>query len=102
MPHSLKGQSAKRYRPSATRRNSGLSPIAERRAFEWWNKVRQAVKKTKVSVKRASPSKKYNTVKKGRFTVMTPARYSTVKKGRFEVLTRLPPSRFSISTKYFK
>ena len=97
MPHALKGQRASMYRPSATRRNSGLSPIAEKRAVELWNKLRQAVKKTKIS-----PSKKYNTVQKGRFTVMTPVRYSSAKKGRFEVLTRLPPSRFSVSTKYFK
>jgi hypothetical protein len=105
MPHALKGQSAKRYRPSATRRNSGLSPIAERRAVELWNKVRQAVKKvTKtLHVNRGSPG--YNFVaKKGRFNVYSPARYIVNKKGRFNVLTRLSPkkpSRFSISTRYF-
>ena len=45
MPHSIKGQSPRQYRPSATRRPSGLSPINEKsNAQKRWNKLRQAVK----------------------------------------------------------
>ena len=40
------GQSSYKYRPSATRRPSGLSPINERSAtaMKRWNKLRQSVK----------------------------------------------------------
>jgi len=45
MPHTIKGQTPREYRPSATRRPSGLSPINERsNAQKRWNKLRQAVK----------------------------------------------------------
>lgn len=45
MGHTIKGQSPREYRPSATRRPSGLSPINERsNAQKRWNKLRQAVK----------------------------------------------------------
>jgi len=103
MPHAIKGQSARRYRPSATRRNSGLSPILERRGVELWNKIRHAVNKISktLRVNRGSPG--YDFVgKRGRFNVYSPARYTVNKKGRFEVLTRVPkkPSRFSVTTRY--
>jgi len=45
MGHTIKGQSPYKYRPSATRRASGLSPINERSntAMKRWNKLRQSV-----------------------------------------------------------
>lgn len=52
MPHTLKQQDARRYRPSATRRPSGLSPIIEQ--------VENILKKL---------NKMNGGVKKGRFTV---------------------------------
>ena len=46
MGHTIKGQSPYKYRPSATRRPSGLSPINERpNAERRWNKLRQSVKR---------------------------------------------------------
>lgn len=45
MGHSIKGQKPRHYRPSTTRRASGLSPINERSsAMRHWNKLRQSVK----------------------------------------------------------
>ena len=45
MPHNIKGQTPRQYRPSATRRVSGLSPINEKsNAQKRWYKLRQAVK----------------------------------------------------------
>ena len=45
MGHTIKGQTPREYRPSATRRPSGLSPINEKsNAQKRWNKLRQAVK----------------------------------------------------------
>jgi hypothetical protein len=47
MGHTIKGQSPGKYRSSATRRPSGLSPIPEspERALRRWNQLRQAVKR---------------------------------------------------------
>jgi len=46
MGHRIKGQSPREYRPSATRRASGLSPINElSNAQKHWNKLRQSVKR---------------------------------------------------------
>jgi len=45
MGHSIKGQKPRHYRPSTTRRASGLSPINERsNALKRWNTLRQSVK----------------------------------------------------------
>jgi hypothetical protein len=45
MGHTIKGQMPYKYRPSATRRASGLSPINERsNAKKRWNSLRQSVK----------------------------------------------------------
>jgi len=45
MGHTIKGQSPRQYRPSATRRASGLSPINEKsNSTRRWNRLRQAVK----------------------------------------------------------
>lgn len=44
MGHTIKGQRPRQYRPSATRRPSGLSPITESsvNARESWNKLRRS------------------------------------------------------------
>jgi len=46
MGWTIKGQTPRQYRPSSTRRSSGLSPINERSntAVKRWNKLRQSVK----------------------------------------------------------
>ena len=48
MGHTIKGQSPYKYRPSATRRVSGLNSINESRenALKRWNKLRQYIKST--------------------------------------------------------
>jgi hypothetical protein len=53
MGHTIKGQSPYKYRPSATRRTSGLSPINERSntAMKRWNKLRQTVKLSSATVR---------------------------------------------------
>lgn len=72
MPHSVKGQKAYLYRPSATRRPSGL------------NAIRQS----------PSPSPtKYVKTQKGRFTVYN--RIQT-QKGRFTVIEPVKMGRFIV------
>jgi hypothetical protein len=46
MGHLIKGQRTHEYRPSATRRVSGLSPLKESRenAMKLWNKLRKHIK----------------------------------------------------------
>ena len=45
MGHTIKGQKPRHYRPSATMRATGLTPINERsNALKHWNKLRQSVK----------------------------------------------------------
>ena len=45
MGHTIKGQNPSQYRPSATRRASGLSPVNERsNAGRRWNRLRQSVR----------------------------------------------------------
>ena len=56
MGHTIKGQSPRQYRPSATRRASGLSPINEGNekksaARRRWNNLRQSVKRTSQSAR---------------------------------------------------
>ena len=53
MGHTIKGQSPGKYRPSATRRPSGLAPINERSntAMKRWNKLRQTVKLSSATVR---------------------------------------------------
>lgn len=55
MPHLFKGQSPRQYRPSATRRASGLSPINEKseNAKKRWNVLRQSVKRYTQSLRNA-------------------------------------------------
>ena len=74
MGNQIKGQRPSEYRPSATRRASGLTPINESR----WNKLRQQIKRVvrlernirakgsatrgRFKVKNASPPRKNNSV----------------------------------------
>lgn len=67
MPHSIKGQTPRQYRPSATRRASGLSPINEMsKAQKHWARLRQAVKR-RSQIQRNIRTK--GAAKRGRFTV---------------------------------
>jgi hypothetical protein len=67
MGHTIKGQTPREYRPSSTRRASGLSPINERgNARKRWNKLRQAVK-ARSQIQRNIRAKGF--AKRGRFTV---------------------------------
>jgi hypothetical protein len=80
MGHKIKGQRTSEYRPSATRRASGLTSINESRenALKRWNKLRRYIKSSmklernirtkglatrgRFKVKNASPPKKNNNV----------------------------------------
>jgi hypothetical protein len=66
MGHTVKGQTPRQYRPSSTRRASGLSPVNEARenARKRWNKLRQAVK-ARSQIQRNIRTKGY--AKRGRF-----------------------------------
>jgi hypothetical protein len=67
MGHSIKGQTPRQYRPSATRRASGLSPINElTNAQKRWARLRQAVKR-RSQLQRNIRTK--GVAKRGRFTV---------------------------------
>jgi hypothetical protein len=62
MGHTIKGQTPREYRPSATRRASGLETIRE----SLWNKVRQQIKSI-VKLERNIRAKGFAT--RGRFKV---------------------------------
>jgi hypothetical protein len=68
MGHTIKGQTPREYRPSATRRASGLSPINEGRenARRRWNRLRQSVKRAS-QIQRNIRTK--GSAKRGRFTM---------------------------------
>lgn len=67
MGHTIKGQTPRQYRPSATRRASSLSPIIENsNARKRWNLLRKAVKRMS-QMERNIRTKGY--AKRGRFTV---------------------------------
>lgn len=106
MPHLYKGQSARQYRPSTTRRPSGLSPVQETRenALKRWNRLRRSVMKaaqiqrnirTKGSatrgrfmVKNASPKKRTPSPPVQMWRNASPGVYFVsypYKKGRFTV-----------------
>jgi hypothetical protein len=62
MGWNVKGQPASQYRPSKTRRVSGLSPIKE----SHWNRLRQSVKR-RSQIQRNIRTKGFTT--RGRFTM---------------------------------
>ena len=68
MPHTIKGQYPGQYRPSKSRKPSGLSPVNESRenAQRRWNRLRQAVKRFS-QIQRNLRTK--GAVKRGRFTI---------------------------------
>lgn len=70
MGHTIKGQYPHEYRPSSTRRASGLSPINEgnerKNARKRWNKLRQSVK-ARSQMQRNIRTKGF--ARRGRFTV---------------------------------
>ena len=68
MGHTIKGQTPREYRPSATRRASGLSPIREsnENARKRWRRVIQRIK-TGLKIERNIRAK--GTATRGRFTV---------------------------------
>ena len=67
MGHTIKGQTPRQYRPSATRRVSGLSPVNEKsNAQKRWNRLRLDVKRA-AQIQRNIRTKGY--AKRGRFTV---------------------------------
>jgi hypothetical protein len=68
MGHTIKGQTPRQYRPSSTRRASGLSPVNEARenARKRWNKLRQAVK-ARSQIQRNIRTKGH--AKRGRFVM---------------------------------
>ena len=92
MGHDIKKQPSSKYRPSATRRASGLSPVREssENALKRWNKLRQYIKstmklerniRTKGSVTRGR-FKMYNASPSPKKKNKTPEVY---KRGRFKV-----------------
>ena len=88
MGHSIKGQSPGKYRPSVGRRNSGLSPVKEisEKPTEYWNKLRQAVR-------RKSLNKSRQTVMKGRFLV-GPASPKKASPRKTRPLANVPPGKY--------
>ena len=68
MGHTIKGQSPRQYRPSTTRRPSGLSPVNEKpeNVLKRWNRLRRAVMKT-AQIQRNIRKKGF--AKHGRFKV---------------------------------
>lgn len=101
MGHTIKGQWPHMYRPSATRRASGLSPIKE---TTYWNKLRQSVKRAsqikrnirtkgsatrgRFTMRQASPPKKKNKSSVTQWKNTSPGVYflsAPYKKGRFTV-----------------
>jgi hypothetical protein len=99
MPYKFKGQNAYLYRPSETRRPSGL------------NTIRQSPSPVRVSPvnSRKSPSPtKYKKTQKGRFTVYSPKNkspspiYSKKQKGRFTVYKKIEPVKIGRFIVYYR
>jgi hypothetical protein len=78
MGHLIKGQRPREYRPSSTRRASGLSPVREpsEKALKLWNKLRKHIK-TNLQIERSIRTKGFAT--RGRFNVRSPTRTNTPK-----------------------
>ena len=102
MGHNIKGQTPCRYRPSATRRPSGLSPVNEARenAQKRWNKVRQAVK-ARSQIQRNIRTKGF--AKRGRFTVRNaspPKKKSPPKNSSVSLWRNTAPGIYFVSMPY--
>ena len=91
MGHQIKGQRPSEYRPSATRRASGLTPINESR----WNKLRQQIKSI-VRLERNIRAK--GSATRGRFKVKNT---SPVKKNNSVMLNKnKPPGLYFVGQPY--
>jgi hypothetical protein len=80
------GQSPRRYKPSATRRQSGLAPIRE---------VNESFIKTwSMLLRHLSKEGRTSPLRKGRFTIIgesSPKKKTPVKKGRFTIISESSP-----------
>jgi hypothetical protein len=104
MGHKIKNQSPYKYRPSATRRASGLSPIREssENALKLWNKLRQQIKS---NMKLERNIRSSGSVTRGRFKMSKPSP-SPQKKSPIKGSTMLnknkPPGVYFMSQPYTK
>ena len=104
MGHDIKKQPSSKYRPSATRRASGLSPIREsnENALKLWNKLRRHVK-SNMKLERNIRSTGY--VTRGRFKMSnaspSPKKKSPIK-GSAMLNRNKPPGVYFVSQPYKK
>ena len=104
MGHTIKNQSPYKYRPSATRRASGLSPVREssENALKLWNKLRQQVKS---NMKRERNIRLTGSVTRGRFKMSnaspSPKKKSPIK-GSAILNKNKPPGVYFVSQPYTK
>jgi hypothetical protein len=101
MGHQIKGQTPREYRPSATRRASGLESINESRenAVKRWNKLRQHIK----SMIRLERNIRANgTATRGRFTVRnaSPPKKTSPPKQSVMLSKNKPPGIYFVSQPY--
>jgi len=104
MGHMIKNQSPYKYRPSATRRASGLSPVREssENALKRWNKLRKYIK-SNMKIERTIRSK--GSVTRGRFKVSKPSSPLKKKspiKGSTMLNKNKPPGIYFMSDPYTK
>lgn len=101
MGHIIKGQRPSEYRPSATRRASGLEPVNESRenAMKHWNKLRQRIK-SMVRLERNIRTKGVAT--RGRFKVRnaSPAKKKSPAKNSVMLNKNKPPGVYFVSQPY--
>jgi len=99
MGHTIKGQKPRQYRPSATRRASGLSPINElSNAQKRWARLRQAVKR-RSQIQRNIRRKGF--AKRGRFTVrQSPPPKKTKSPPRVSLWRNTAPGIYFVSQPY--
>jgi len=100
----IKNQSPYKYRPSATRRASGLSPVREssENALKRWNKLRKYIK-SNMKIERTIRSK--GSVTRGRFKVSKPSSPLKKKspiKGSTMLNKNKPPGIYFMSDPYTK
>jgi hypothetical protein len=103
MGHTIKNQRPYEYRPSATRRASGLAPVSESRenAVKRWNKLRQHIKSS-MSLARNIRTKGVAT--RGRFRVrnVSPPRTKSPPKHSVMLNKNKPPGVYFVSKPYKK
>jgi hypothetical protein len=102
MGHDIKKQSSSKYRPSATRRASGLSPIREssENALKRWNKLRQHIK-SNMKLERTIRSK--GSVTRGRFKMSnasSPPKKKSPIKGSTMLNKNKPPGIYFVTDPY--